>query len=282
MKTLGRIAVMIVCLMTVCLTSSIGYADHERFTVGEMRNVDPSEPMITSISGACVPSHDRETLHCYFTSFGVWRATSDDKLKKQFAEQRQELEKDTAKQIRELKQGLCADKKIMNPDPVRLKYNTVTRAFFDSLKTFCGNPTRETALSFLRTMSEGEAKKCRCVVSDWRSTLVRQGERWIENAGPNGLCGIITVTTLVPSEPAKMKEKVGPVLWSLTQKTVTTHKSDDPLCANTMKNPLIPTLKDESTTFSWDAPSRTLDCSDFDFTSALDGMSDPTGKWSGR
>src|SRR5215467_8923139 len=61
--------ILAMALVILASTASSSFADHERFIVGEMRNVDPSEKIISSTSGACVPSHDRERLECYFTTF---------------------------------------------------------------------------------------------------------------------------------------------------------------------------------------------------------------------
>ena len=118
-----------------------------------------------------------------------------------------------------------------------------------------------------------DAKKCKCVVSDWRSTLLRQADRWIENAGPSGLCGVIKVFTLVPHDLKKMKEPAGPVLWTLHEKTVTTHGADDKLCAKSLFK-----VEEGAMTVSWNAPSKSIDCGDIEFTSGLEGMSDPRRK----
>lgn len=107
---------------------------------------------------------------------------------------------------------------------------------------------------------------------------MRQTDRWVANTGPSGLCAIINVFTLVPHDLRKMKEPTGPVLWALHQKTVTTHRADDPLCANPTKNPLLPTITEGAMTVSWDAPSRSIDCAEIEFTSGLEGMSDPRKK----
>jgi hypothetical protein len=269
--------VLTIALIFIASTASRGYANHERFTVGAMRNVDPSEKIITSTSGACVPSHDRERLECYFTSFGLWKTKTEEEVKKNWEQFSQEMNKDSAKYIKELKKSICDDKKMMQPDPIRLKYNVLYKTMAISIKAFCEHPTRDSALSFLRTMTEIDAKKCHCVVTDWRSTFVRQIDRWVANEGPAGLCGVIKVFTLVPHDLKKMKDPTGPVLWTLHEKTVTTHRADDPLCANPTKNPLIPTIEEGATTVSWNAASKSIDCGEFEFTSALEGMSDPRG-----
>jgi len=194
--------------------ASKGFADHERFTVGQMRNIDPSQKVLTSTSGACIPSHDRERLDCYFTSLGIWKVKGEEDIKKDIEQATQELSKDPVKQVKEFKASFCDEKKMTRPDAVLLKYNVAYRAMMASAKTFCERPSRETLLSLFRTMAEMDGRKCNCLVTDWHSTLVRQRDRWIENSGPNGLCGVIQVFTLIPDDIKKMKEPTGPVLWT--------------------------------------------------------------------
>jgi len=261
-----------IMLTVVALTASTAYSDHERFGVGEMRNVDPSNDTIVSTSGTCIPSHDRETLVCYFTAFYLAKSFTDAKLKKQYDDAVQELKNDPKAHIEGLKK-MCSDRKMMQaPDPIRLKYSAWLKAFVISSKSFCENPSADSALAFTRTMTDVEAKKCRVLVNDWRSTLVRQTDRWVENVGPSGLCGAITVFTLVPHDINKMREPTGPLLWTLHEKTVTTHKPDDKVCTKGLFM-----VEEGSSTYSWDAPQKSMDCGDFDFTSVLGGMSDPRG-----
>jgi len=271
----GGVAIMTVKIMIMLalsilvLTASNTYADHERFIVGTMRNVDPSASIVTSTSGTCVPSHDRERLQCYFTTFGLWKAKTEAQVKKDFEEIVQAMNKDSAKQISEMKKSFCDDKKMMEPDPIRLKYNVGYKAFPASIKAFCERPTRDSALSAFQTMYENEGRKCLCVVSDWRSTFARQIDRWVENTGPTGPCGVIKVFTLVPHDLNKMKDPVGPLLWRLDERTVVT-RADNEGCK-------FFNVKDDAVKVSWDAPYKSIDCGEVEFTSALEGMSDPPG-----
>ncbi len=257
----------------ICMVSpTTSHGDHERFIVGSMRNVDPSGDVVISTSGTCVPSHDRERLDCYFTTFGLWKSRKAEDLRKDIADFITAFDKEPTKQLRDMRKSFCDDKSMTSPDPARLKYDASAQTFFSSLKAFCERPSRDSAMSMIRTMSESQAKKCNCVVSDWRSTLVRQVDRWIENSGPNGLCGVIKVFTLVPQDIKKMKEPTGPLLWTLHDKTLTTHSSSSELCAKGLFR-----VEEGTTTVSWNAPSKTIECSEFEFTSALEGMSDPRG-----
>ncbi len=62
----------------------------------------------------------------------------------------------------------------------------------------------------------------------------------------------------------------GPLLWALTKKAVTTRTGDGKLCGKGLFK-----IEKGSLTVAWDAPHKSLDCDDIEFTSALEGMSDP-------
>jgi hypothetical protein len=265
--------VITIALAVLALTASRAFADHERFNVATMRNVDPSGDRITSTSGACIPSHDRARLECYFTSFAVWKTRNEEDLKKNLDEVLQELNKESSKSIQEMKNSICDDKNMTQPDPLRVKYNAEYKTSLAAMKAFCDHPTRESAASFFRTMNDIEAKKCNCVVSDWRSTFVRQIDRWIENTGPAGPCGVIKVFTLVPHDLKKMKDPTGPVLWTLHERTVTTHAADNKSCAEGLFK-----VEEGAWTVSWNAPIKSTGCGEIEFMSALEGMSDPRKK----
>src|SRR6266508_5691117 len=94
-----RVKAITIALTLIAIAASTAYSEHERFIVGAMRNVDPSAETITSTSGACVPSHDRERLDCYFTTFGLWKAKNEEQVKKdkkEFEQLVQEMKKDSA------------------------------------------------------------------------------------------------------------------------------------------------------------------------------------------
>ena len=73
-----------------------------------------------------------------------------------------------------------------------------------------------------------------------------------------------------PHELKKMSGPTGPGLWTLHQKTVTTHRADDKVCGQGFFK-----VQEGAITLSWNAPPRTFECSHFEFISALEGMSEP-------
>jgi hypothetical protein len=251
---------------------AITYADHERFIMGHMRDADRASAGLTTVTGTCIPTHGRERLDCYFTSFELWRASTDQQLKEKEQEVEREFQKDPAKVLQGAKEAFC--KEPIAPDS-RTDPTPRAMTLFGLLKSFCQAPTREGALAIFRSLEAADGKKCRCVVSDWRSTFVRQRDSWVENRGPDGLCGVITISTLVPQDVKRITEPLGPLLWTLHQRTVTTHRSDDPLCANPKNLPLFPNLRDSSVTLRWDAPTKIVECDSYEFTSATDGMINP-------
>ena len=263
--------------VAVTLMPLHSHAGHEQWIVGEMRDVDPAAKSITSVSGTCVPSHDREKLDCYFTSFSLARTSSDETLRKGDEEIQQELRKDPSKVVQEMRKAVCTGDMSKAPKPL-LQSTAQTNAVFLSMKAFCANPSQESFLALFRTMNDVEAKRCRCMVGESRHTLLRRGDRWIENAGPSGLCDVITVSTLIPNDPKKVHTPSGPTLWTFTQKMVATHRAENLLCTPPdAKNPFNAwTAPIEGTlTLKWDAPRKSLDCREFEFTSTLQGMSQP-------
>ena len=276
--------VVAIVLTTVALMPSSSYADHEQVIVGEMRDVDPAARSIMSVSGTCVPSHDREKLDCYFTTFSLARTSSDETLRKGYEEIQQELKRDPAKRIQDMRKAACTGDMSKPPEPL-LQSAARTNALYLSTKAFCTNPSQESLLALFRAMNEVEVKKCRCIAGESRHSFLRRGDRWIENTGPSGLCDVITVSTLAPHDLKKMDTQSGrtrwPTLWTFTQRMVATHRPDNALCTPAdAKNPFNAwTAPIEGTlTLKWDAPRKSVDCSEFEFTSVLEGMSHPRKK----
>src|SRR5207245_6614377 len=170
-------------LTAVTLMPSSSYADHEKFIVLEMRDVDLSAKNILSVEGTCVPSHDRERLDCYFTFFLIARK-SDEEIQKEYEETQQELKKDPVKWIQDLKKTACSGDMSKPPKPL-VHSAERTNAVFLSTKAFCANPGQESLLAWIRTMNEIKAKTCRCTVAETRHTFLRRGDRWIETEGPS-------------------------------------------------------------------------------------------------
>jgi hypothetical protein len=253
--------------LLLLLSVSVACADHEVWIVEAMQNVDPSQAGIMSVSASCRPAHNREQLECYFASFSLMQQRSDEELRKQLDEFMREVNREPAKQVEQMKRGFCLDEK---PDPIRLKYNVSFRALLAVIKKFCDRPSKESAMELAKALAELDAKKCRCTVADWRATFTRQVDRWVSNSGPDGLCGVVRVSTLIPKYPWKISEAGGPVLWRLDERSVVT-RPDDKVC-KTLK------VADRSISLSFDGPSKSLECDEIQFNSVLEGMSNPGRK----
>ena len=71
-----------------------------------------------------------------------------------------------------------------------------------------------------------------------------------------------------------MKDATGPILWTLHEKTVTTHASDDKVCGKGLFK-----VEEGNSSYSWNAPRKSLECREMEFNgAALMGMSDPGKK----
>jgi len=119
-------------------------------------------------------------------------------------------------------------------------------------------------------MMESAAKTCHIRVIDWKSTFLRKGDRWVATEGPSKLCGAVRIFTLIPHDVNKMKESLGPGLWTFQGKVVVTDEAADPVCADPKTMPLIANLVDGAMSVSWNAPRKTVECSEFEFFSALE------------
>jgi hypothetical protein len=117
-RRIGAPWLIAVTLAAVTLMPAYSYAKHEQWIIGEMRDADPAAKSITSVSGTCVPSHDREKLDCYFTTFSLARTRSDETLEKGYQEIQQELRMNPTTQIQDMRKGACTGDMSKPPAPL--------------------------------------------------------------------------------------------------------------------------------------------------------------------
>ena len=114
----------------------------------------------------------------------------------------------------------------------------------NALERVCKNPTRENYESFAHASMEMATKTCKIWVSRWRSTFTKQTEsKWVSNAGPDGLCGVIMITTL-EREPKHD-------LWTYTTRKVVTSREANDLCK---------IVDDQPSIHSWRTTAKKLSC----------------------
>lgn len=256
------VALLSVALALVILTPS-AYAEHEQFVVGEMREVDPATDLIVSTSGMCVPSHDREKLACYFSTFNLFKEKTAEQIakrRKQHEEVMEAVNKEPVKETQEWKKVLCSEPTF----PSRVKANAAAQAELIATQAFCDKPTTDSLRRIFRAQIERDARTCRCTVTDWRASFERHGDRWVSKEGPSLLCGVIKVFTLIPRDINGIKEFSGPVLWTLQETSVMT-RDDGGICDQFKKD------AGKTFTSSWNAPLNSLDCSEYDFNAILEG-----------
>ena len=88
------------------------------------------------------------------------------------------------------------------------------------LVQFCKNPTEENIASMARYTYERETKTCRILTAQFSQTFHRTtADSWVSNQGPEGLCGVVTVSRLERANAGSSS------FWVYTTKQVVTNKA---------------------------------------------------------
>lgn len=78
------------------------------------------------------------------------------------------------------------------------------------------------------TPAQGDPTTCLIVTNRYSETFKKQdARRWVSNSGPEGICGVVTVTTL------EQRDGGSPTYWNVTLNTrkIVTNKNAAPSCA---------------------------------------------------
>jgi hypothetical protein len=87
---------------------------------------------------------------------------------------------------------------------------------------------------------------CEIVTNRYESTFARQGpKRWVSNEGPDGICGVVAITTL------EQDGNDGSLLWTMNTQKIVTNKGANDLCK---------TLDERPETLTWRESRRPLPC----------------------
>jgi hypothetical protein len=266
--------ILIAALGLLALATSTASAGREQFYVIPMQDTDPSADMFSSVSGTCVPSHDRERLDCYFVRLSIYKRKTPEAIQKELSEFDAELNKGSPeKAVQDLRKRLCDGTRLKGQrDPAQLKYSALARALVASSEAFCERPSRDTLVSWMHTLVESEATECACLVADWRSTLIRQERQWVETSPPAPFCGYVTVFALEPEDIKQMKEPLEPGRWILHEKTVKMPgRSESDSCRKLFQQ------KEGTRTYSSKSAGVSVNCSEYKFTGTLEGTANPRG-----
>ena len=213
------------------------------------------------ISGKCIPSHDRQRLDCYFTQVLLAYQEDAASAAKNEAEMLRDLDK--ASTMQEV-QKICKDK--VEEDATLAKYNVNYKTLITAWRALCkGKPSKEGALAFFRTIKELDAKKCRVVINAWLETFTRNIDRWTSRRGPTGVCGVVQANTLRPHDLTKMKEPVGPILWTYETHRIYTRPDDKDDALFCSKKFSV-----QNDHYAWNAKGRSLLCEDFEVMNGID------------
>jgi hypothetical protein len=88
------------------------------------------------------------------------------------------------------------------------------------LVAFCKNPTEETLTNITRYSYEKKTKTCSILTAQFSQVFQRvTGDSWVSNEGPDGLCGVVTVSRLERVSAGSSS------FWVYTTKRVVTNKA---------------------------------------------------------
>ena len=89
---------------------------------------------------------------------------------------------------------------------------------------------------------------CEIYTNRYESTFTKQNtRRWVSNEGPQGVCGVVTVTTLEQDE----SDPTSGLLWTMNTQKIVTNKSADTVCKQ---------LDERPETLTWRDSRRPLPC----------------------
>jgi hypothetical protein len=88
------------------------------------------------------------------------------------------------------------------------------------LVAFCKTPNEENALSMARAAFQRDVKSCRLYMANYSQTFRRiTADSWASNEGPDGLCGVVTISRLERVNAGTSQ------FWVYTTKRVVNNKS---------------------------------------------------------
>lgn len=150
-------------------------------------------------------------VRCDFKQIAIFKKAKESELQQKIEEARQQfisapkdqiVPKDcsefenTLSYLRGGKSNISSDvrsnvQKLTKRERQDLEQNTAM------LVAFCKNPTEENAVSMARFALQKDAKTCRIYTSQYSLTFQRiTADTWASNQGPDGLCGVVSVSRL--------------------------------------------------------------------------------------
>lgn len=174
-------------------------------------------------------------LTCHFTQILVSKGGGPEKLKKSLAnapDLLKELEggkaADTCASMKNLahaiRTGATLPDKNQQAFLEKLTKNTTERAdtlrSFESVETACNTPTKENVEAWLRAENDKDTRTCSLLSNSFEQTFTIQSPNiWVHNGGPDGLCGVVTVTTFERDKDANSK-----MFWNYRTRKIVTSK----------------------------------------------------------
>jgi hypothetical protein len=232
-------------------------ANAESVTIGPIQNTSPKD--VSSLSAECETAADGQRMTCSFVQIRVDLKKRPEVAAAEVEKQLQEVTPQQMTQVCKNQRQEMADlaAQITTTQDVTPGLKMFFTEWIQRFQAMCKKPTRESIREYRQYSLQKETKTCRIWANPWQETFTKQSrDKWVSNRGPNGICGVVTVSTL-ESEPIDPKKPDSLLrVWTYeTQKIVTNKAAGGPFCD----------MDETRIRYSWDAKDFDRSCEFIEF-----------------
>jgi hypothetical protein len=231
-------------IIIAILLSFVAAASAQTVNVYPMGNTNSEST--DYVSADCELGAKQDTMTCNFSQVSLYpkkrpSAAEEELLKimKEFkaAEATEMKGSCSAADMKKLRDGLeVAENRALLPYMTKVVV---------AMETMCKSSTRDNYEALIRASLELEITTCSVSVGRWTLSFTKQTDtRWVSNDGPNGVCGVVLITTL--------ERETKNNLWTYTQRKIVTNKQNSvAFCTIIEEGPV---------TYSWRNNTKKLAC----------------------
>jgi hypothetical protein len=176
------------------------------------------------ISAECETDAKQQTMTCDFTQVALYPETTsemaDARIKKLIGEFTPTEAKEVQKACPTLDDEMQKLRvKLATPDAsINKALLPYAKRWLEAMDAVCNNPSRENYEALQRAIIAADTETCKIWVTRWKTTFARQTEtKWVANDGPNGICGIVLISTLERDGKSNS-------FWKYNQRRIVTNK----------------------------------------------------------
>ncbi|HXH23363.1 MAG TPA: hypothetical protein VNN10_15190 [Dehalococcoidia bacterium] len=227
-------------------------ASAERIIIGPLRNNNPAD--VSSVSAECEISPDGRQMTCSFVQIRVDLVKTPEAAAAELEKQLREVDpRDVGKMCKDQRKDMAdLAAKVTSTRDILPRLTAFLSGWLQRFDAMCDKPTPETIREFIWYGLQKYTRTCRIWANPWKETFIKQlGDKWVSNHGPDGICGVVVISTL-ESKPIDPKNPSFPLrLWTYeTQKVVTDKSVPGPFCQ----------LDETKARYSWDARDFDRSC----------------------